>query len=118
MVLLANEAVLYKFGSDGFTIVAIAMDNFTIMSDFDASTEFLEDQVFKHWEITDSGPISWLLGVKITHNLKAQTISLSQQSYIEQILSCFGLEESHATVTPLEPELISLQTLPLYCQPC
>ena len=71
MVLLANEAVLYKFRSDGFTIVAVATDNFTIISDSDASTEFLKEQVCKHWEITNLGPINWLLGVKITCNRKA-----------------------------------------------
>jgi Reverse transcriptase (RNA-dependent DNA polymerase) len=93
-VSLSDEAVLYKFGCNKFMIVAVAMDNFTIMSESDGSTELLKQQVCKHWEITDLGSINWLLGMKITHDLKAWTISLCQQSYIKQILVCFELKES------------------------
>ena len=74
-----------------FSIVAAATDDFTIISESDASTELLKQKIQKHWKITDFGPINWLLGVKITHDLKAQTISLCQQSYIEQILIHFEL---------------------------
>jgi hypothetical protein len=45
MVSLADEAVLYKFGCDTFTIVAIATDGFTIISESDGSTEFLKQKV-------------------------------------------------------------------------
>ena len=76
MVLLADEAVLYKFRFDKFTIFAVTMDDFTIMSKSDASTELFKEQMHKHWEITDLGSINQLLGVKITHDIKAQTISL------------------------------------------
>ena len=103
MVSLSDKAVLYKSGCDKFMIVAVAIDNLTIMSESDKSTELLKQQVCKHWEITDLGSINWLLSVKITCDLKAQTISLCQQSYIEQILVHCELKESQPVVTPLEP---------------
>jgi Reverse transcriptase (RNA-dependent DNA polymerase) len=115
MVSLSDKAVLYKFGHDKFTIVAVATDNFTIMSKSDGFTELLKQQVCKHWEITDLGSINWLLSMKITHNLKAQTISLCQQSYIEQILVCFELD---LQLHHWNLELISPQILLQYCQPC
>jgi hypothetical protein len=102
-VSLADEAILYKFGCDTFTIVAVATDNFTIISESDSSIEFLKQKVRQHWEIMDLRPINWLLGVKISWNLKARTISLCQQSYIGQILACFDLENACTAVTPLEP---------------
>jgi hypothetical protein len=48
MVSLADEAVLYKFGHDSFTIVAVATDNFTIISESDSSMELLKKQICKH----------------------------------------------------------------------
>ena len=37
--------------------------------------------------LTDLGPIHWLLGIKITHDRAACTISLSQVSYMDTILT-------------------------------
>ena len=101
-VSLADKAVLYKFGHGTFSIVVVATDNFTIISESDGSTELLKQKFCKHWGITDLGPISWLLGIKITCNLKAKTISLSQQSYVKQILVCFQLENAQPAIMPLE----------------
>jgi Reverse transcriptase (RNA-dependent DNA polymerase) len=102
-VSLADEAVLYKFGHDSFTIVAVATDDFTIISESDSSTELLKKQIRKHWGISDLGPINWLLGMKISRDAKSRTISLCQQSYIELILVRFNLENARSAVTPLEP---------------
>ena len=85
-----------------FSIVAVATNDFTIISESDRSTELLKQKIHKHWGIMDLGPISWLLGMKITYNLKAKTISLSQQSYVEQILVRFQLENAQPAITPLK----------------
>lgn len=102
-VSMADEAVFYKIDNDGYIIAAVATDDFTIITNSDKSVDLLKQQIRERFEITDLGPINWLLGIKITQNLEDRTISLSQQSYIEQILTRFGLEESRAATTPLEP---------------
>ena len=104
-VSMADEAVFYKINNDKlkYTIVAAATDDFTIIADSDESVNLLKQQIRERFEITDLGPINWLLGVKIARDLKERTISLSQQTYIEQILTRFGLEDSRAALTPLEP---------------
>ena len=102
-VSIADEAVFYKLEEDKFMIVAAATDDFTLIADSDESIELLKQQLRKRWEITDLGAINWLLGVKISRNLEDRTISLCQQTYIEQILARFGLEDSRTAVTPLEP---------------
>ena len=38
-------------------------------------------------EVVDSGEIHWLLGIGICRSLHSRTIHLSQQSYIDAILS-------------------------------
>jgi hypothetical protein len=102
-VSMADEAVFYKIDKNKYTIVAVATDDFTIIADSDKSVDLLKQQIRDRFEITDLGPINWLLGIKITRNLEARTISLSQQSYIEQIITRFNLKDSRAANTPLEP---------------
>jgi hypothetical protein len=100
---MADEAVFYKLEGEKYTIVAAATDDFTLVADSDESIEIIKQQVRNHCEITDLGTINWLLGVKISRNLEDHTISFCQQTYIEQILARFGLEDSRTAVTPLEP---------------
>ena len=57
----------------------------------------------KFFELVDLGPISWLLGVSVTRNIDKRTISLGQESYVNQILIRFGLEKAKPVSTPMEP---------------
>jgi hypothetical protein len=103
-VSVADEAVFYLYHGDKFTIVAAATDDFTVIADSTGSANHLiQKQLPERFEISDLGPINWLLGVSITRNLKAKTISLSQQAYFEQIIARFGLQDACSTVTPMEP---------------
>ena len=51
--------------------------------------------------LTDLGPVHWLLGIKITRDRNMHTISLSQVSYIDAILSCFSLTDAKSSPTPM-----------------
>jgi hypothetical protein len=103
IVSLADEAVFFEIDGNKYTIVAVATDDFTVIADSTKSANLLiQKQLMEHFEISDLGPISWLLGVSITRDTTAHTISLGQQAYIKQILGCFGLKESRAAVTPME----------------
>jgi hypothetical protein len=102
-VSVADEAVFYKIEGDKFTFVAAATDDFTIIAhSSDAANFLIHKQLAKRFEISDLGPINWLLGVSITRDIQGCTISLGQQAYIEQILYRFGLEEARKASTPME----------------
>jgi hypothetical protein len=99
----ADEAVFYKIEDKKFTIVAAATDDFSIFADSADTANFLiQKQLREHFEISDLGPINWLLGVSITRDLTARTISLGQQAYVEQIINRFGLSEACVATTPME----------------
>jgi hypothetical protein len=51
--------------------------------------------------LTDLGPVHWLLGIKITRDRNMRTISLSQASYIDAILSHFALTNAKSSPTPM-----------------
>jgi hypothetical protein len=66
-VSIADKAIFYKFDSDKFTIVAAATDDFTVIADStDGANILIQKQLPEQFEISDLGPINWLLGVSIT----------------------------------------------------
>ena len=52
----------------------------------DQALTYVKDELNKHVEVTDLGPVKKILGVTVTRDLDAHTITLSQQIYIEEIL--------------------------------
>ena len=57
----------------------------------------------ERYVLTDLGPVSWLLGIQITRNRAARTISLSQAAYIKTIIARFSLADAKACSTPMVP---------------
>jgi hypothetical protein len=100
----ADLGVFYKFsGNDKYTIIATATDDLTIIAESIDSAQLIKSQLNEHFEIVDLGEIKWLLSVHITRDLVNQTISLGQQSYIDDIVKRFGLEDARSASTPIEP---------------
>jgi len=104
MVSVTDEAVFYLCHGDKFTIVATTTNDFTIIMDStESANHLIQKQLPEHFEISDLRLINWLLGISITYNLKAKTISLSQQAYFKQIIDRFSLQDAHSTITLMEP---------------
>ncbi len=58
------------------------------------------------YALTDLGPVHWLLGIKITRDRSAHSISLSQTAYIDTIVSRFGLSDAKSYDTPMTPGIV------------
>jgi hypothetical protein len=62
--------------------------------------------LFKHdlgnkVEISDVGELKWILWIKVTHDQKAQTITMNQTVYIQDILMCYGMNNCAPVSMPL-----------------
>ena len=100
----ANLGVFYRFsGPDKYTIVAVATDDLTIIAESNESAQLIKDKLNQHFELVDLGEIKWLLGVHIVRDLENRTISLGQQSYIDEIIKRFSLEDARPISTLMEP---------------
>jgi hypothetical protein len=99
----ADEATFYRVEGDRFTIIAAATDDFTIIADSPQSSSRIKKEMRGFFELVDLGPISWLLGVSVSHDPKNRTIALGQETYIDQILTRFGLDKARPASTPMEP---------------
>ena len=53
----------------------------------------------------DLGEIHWLLNLKIDRDKIGGTINISQESYINNILAQFNLQEAKSYSSPLDPNV-------------
>jgi len=59
--------------------------------------------------LTDLGPVHWLLGIQIIHDHAVHTISLSQHSFIDTILSRFLMADVKPYGSPMIPGAIYMK---------
>lgn len=57
----------------------------------------------KHFEITDNGEISGVLGIHVDYNRAERRIRLAHTGYAAFVLERFGMEDSKPVSTPLVP---------------
>jgi len=72
----------------------------------DAEMESLIKDLQKVLDLIDMGDIKWFLGMEITHDCAAQTVTLSQAAYINTIAHRFSMQDSHPVSTPLDMNVI------------
>ena len=53
----------------------------------------------------DLGPISELLGMKVVHDRDAQTITLSQEPFVEAILAKYNFSDAKPISVPMDPSV-------------
>ena len=94
----------------GLIILAIHVDDCTITGTTQALLDDTKRRLNVRYALTDLGPIYWLLGIKVTRNRAARTITLSQRSYIESILRKFNFTDLKPVSIPMEPGATFLKT--------
>ena len=92
--------------------MAIAINDFTIVTDSPQSSNQIKAKMGDFLQLVDLGPINWLLGVSVICDIENRTISLSQETYVNQILTQFGLDNTKPVTTPMEPGVDLTPDLP------
>ena len=69
-----------------------------------------KDKIRARYKITDLGPISWVLGMKVIRDRVAQTISLSQEPYVDAIISKYNFSDLKPVSIPMDPSIQLLCT--------
>jgi hypothetical protein len=97
-----------KWADRQMVVVAMHVDDcLTTGSTQGLMDEFKAKINGKYW-MTDLGPCKWLLGIKITRDMQAGTIALSQHAYIDSIITRFNfdnLKPSSIAMVPAAPLL-------------
>ena len=98
----------------GIFYAHIGQDILVLMSHIDdcmvtgSSCELIKlfkDKVGSRYKITDLGPVSWLLGMKVIRDRITQTISLSQESYMDVIITKYNFADLKPISIPMDPNI-------------
>jgi transposase InsO family protein len=65
-----------------------------------AEWALLKAQLVQRFNTKDMGPSTWILGMRITRNRKARTITLDQELYVTKALQRYGLQACKVASTP------------------
>lgn len=99
-----DQAVFFRAENGQLIAMGVHVDDLTIAASVGLMDE-VKTNLKKDFEITDEGPIHWILGFAVEHDRDARTLSLSQLSYIESILRCFNLEDARPVSMPMDPHI-------------
>ena len=99
----ADPGVFHAYVDNHRTIIAVHVDDCAITSSSGEQMQDFKKKINERHSITDLGPIHWLLGIKVTRDRNARTISLSQESYINTIVKRFNLDNAKPIPSPIIP---------------
>jgi hypothetical protein len=98
----ADSAVFFVHVGTDVIILAIHVDDSTMTGSSVTLQNEFKARINAKFQLTDLGPISWLLGLAITRNRAMRTLSLSQHSYIDTLLRRFNLDDCKTLAQPLD----------------
>ncbi|CAI7783062.1 unnamed protein product [Closterium sp. NIES-54] len=81
--------------------ILVYVDDMLLAADTTAELQEVKDELQTRLACKDLGEVRNYLGMEITRDLTAKTISFSQSFYIEKILERFGMSRSKPISTPL-----------------
>jgi reverse transcriptase-like protein len=96
----ASDQCVYLNKETGILIITYVDDMLIIGKDKD-KIRTLKKNLMKRFEIEDLGPAKYFVGVRITRDRKAGTISLCQDAYIKKVLKRYNMENCHPVDTPM-----------------
>ena len=97
----ADPGTYYKITGDTIIILLIYIDDALFMGSNKAQLLNHKKKFIKRWESHDLGEAKEYLGMRITRDCKAHTITLDQTHYVEKVAKCFGQENCKEVSTPL-----------------
>jgi hypothetical protein len=98
-----DQAVYFKRTSTEQMVITVSVDDMAVTANDISHIHRFKSQLQAYFEISDLGELKWLLGLKVTRDRTARTLTLSQKAYVATIVECFCLEDAKSTQTPMEP---------------
>jgi hypothetical protein len=95
---------LKRIGSD-IIILAVHVDDCAVTGNSMGPIEKFMKEMNEKYKLTDTGPASWLLGIKITRDFANRTLSLSQHAYIDAIITKYNFNDLKPLATPIDPSV-------------
>lgn len=96
-----ERCLYYRSDAHGEILTAVHVDDFAITTSSPNLINNFKSQISTAWKFSDLGEASFIVGIQITRDRAARTISLSQTALIDSVVSQFRQENAHPASTPL-----------------
>jgi hypothetical protein len=83
-------------------MVAVCVDDCLVFSNIYNEVIKLKTELKKQFKVREPGEVKECLGMKIVRNRKDRTMNLDHKKYINELLQCFGMEDSKLAGTPTD----------------
>jgi len=77
------------------------MDDIISIASSTSTNDHFKEELKARWDISDLGPIKFVLGITITRSQETGTISISQTALIDRIVEQFNQQDAHAVDIPM-----------------
>ena len=98
--LISDPCVYIKRDGDKISIITVWVDDLLLFASNDELMATIKNYIKSEWEATDIGEPNKIVGIEITIN--ENSISISQQKYIENILRQEHMNGANPVGTPLD----------------
>jgi hypothetical protein len=98
-----DHSVFYHRTEEDFIVLTVHVDDCLIASCNLQALEQFKSEFRKHYEISDSGEVHWLLGIEITHDRTQRMLTMSQAQYLHDVLHRFNMSDCRPASSPMDP---------------
>jgi hypothetical protein len=103
---LKSEHCIYlRRTTVGILLITIHIDDFFTVSSTKQALCNFKAQLRTKWQVAELGDTHFCLGIAIERDHNGRTISLSQTTLIDHIITQFGLKDAVTCTVPMEPGL-------------
>jgi len=96
-----DPAVYSKGQGESQLIVAVYVDDSTIMSKSVEEVHKMKSALSNRFKMTDLGEVGVILGMKVMRDREKKILSLSQEKYVKDMLTRFNMSECGGKRTPM-----------------
>jgi hypothetical protein len=96
-----DPAVFFVPVGGDVVVLFIHVDDSTITGSSTTLIDVFKRRIAERFDITDLGPVSWLLGLAVVRDRTKRILMISQESYVESLIRRFGLENAKSLTVPI-----------------
>ena len=103
--LACKSCIYYHKNTSGIIISAVHIDDFLLVTNPLSENAAFKAQMKQIWTISDLGEVHFCVGIAISHDKEARTVSLSQTTLIDRVVTQFGQQDMYPMKTLMDPGL-------------
>ena len=105
MWLACELCIYYCKNTSGIIISVVHIDDFLSVADPPSENAAFKAQMKQIWTISNLGEAHFCVGIAISHDKEARTVSLSQTTVIDRVVTQFSQQDTYPMKTLMDPGL-------------